>query len=155
MKKEKIVQTAGRNQLNNFSPMFAHLNDDVLFGEVWNEKALSVKTQCIITVVALMSSGITDSSLQYHLQNAKNNGVSKEEIAAIITHTTMYTGWPRGWAVFRLAMQVIAHSRNPQNELAVTCCNLAELYDRQDPEDPRARRVSGHICKYGIIWYNR
>ena len=106
MKKEKIVQTAGRNQLNSFSPMFAHLNDDVLFGEVWNEKALSVKTQCIITVVALMSSGITDSSLQYHLQNAKNNGVSKEEIAAIITHTTMYTGWPQGWAVFRLAMQV-------------------------------------------------
>ena len=38
---------------------------------------------------------------------------------------------------FRLALQVIAHSRNPQNELAVTCCNLAELYDRQDPEDPR------------------
>ena len=38
---------------------------------------------------------------------------------------------------FRLALQVIAHSRNPQNELAVTCCNLAELYDRQDSEDPR------------------
>ena len=111
MKKEKIVQTAGRNQLNSFSPMFAHLNDDVLFGEVWNEKALSVKTQCIITVVALMSSGITDSSLQYHLQNAKNNGVSKEEIAAIITHTTMYTGWPKGWAVFRLAMQVWGEER--------------------------------------------
>lgn len=105
-KNEKIVQTAGRNQLGEFAPMFAHLNDDVLFGEVWNEDALPTKTKCIITVVALMSSGITDSSLLYHLQNAKNNGVSKKEIAAIITHTTMYTGWPKGWAVFRLAMQV-------------------------------------------------
>ena len=90
---EKIVQTAGRDQLGKFAPMFAHLNDDVLFGEVWNEEAIDVKTKCIITVVSLMASGITDSSLSYHLQNAKAHGVSKEEIAAIITHATMYVGW--------------------------------------------------------------
>ena len=103
---EKIVQTAGRAQLGDFAPMFAHLNDDVLFGEVWNEDAIDVKTKCIITVVSLMASGITDSSLTYHLQNAKAHGVSKEEIAAIITHATMYVGWPKGWAVFRLAKEV-------------------------------------------------
>ena len=103
---EKIVQTAGRDQLGEFAPMFAHLNDDVLFGEVWNEEAIDVKTKCIITVVSLMASGITDSSLTYHLQNAKAHGVTKEEIAAIITHATMYVGWPKGWAVFRLAKEV-------------------------------------------------
>lgn len=103
---EKIVQTAGHEQLGEFSPMFAHLNDDILFGEVWNEQAISVKTKCIITVVSLMASGITDSSLGYHLMNAKKNGVTKEEIAAIITHATMYAGWPKGWAVFRLAKDI-------------------------------------------------
>lgn len=103
---EKITQTAGREQLGDFAPMFAHLNDDVLFGEVWNESAIDVKTKCVITVVSLMASGITDSSLTYHLQNAKAHGVTKEEIAAIITHATMYTGWPKGWAVFRLAKEV-------------------------------------------------
>ena len=102
----KITQTAGRTQLGSFAPMFAHLNDDVLFGEVWNEETLDVKTRCIITVVSLMASGITDSSLGYHLQNAKNNGVTKEEIAAIITHATMYVGWPKGWAVFRQAKEI-------------------------------------------------
>jgi alkylhydroperoxidase/carboxymuconolactone decarboxylase family protein YurZ len=86
--------------------MFAHLNDDVLFGEVWNEEAIDVKTKCIITVVSLMASGITDSSLTYHLQNAKAHGVTKDEIAAIITHATMYVGWPKGWAVFRQAKDV-------------------------------------------------
>ena len=105
---EKITQNAGRQQLGDFSPMFAHLNDDVLFGEVWNENAIDVKTKCIVTVVSLMASGITDSSLRYHLENAKKNGVSREEIAAIITHCTMYTGWPKGWAVFRLAKEVWA-----------------------------------------------
>ncbi len=74
---EKIKQTAGREQLGDFSPMFAHLNDDVLFGEVWNEPVLDTKTKCIVTVVSLMASGITDSSLNYHLMNAKNNGVTK------------------------------------------------------------------------------
>ena len=103
---KKIVQTAGRDQLGEFAPMFAHLNDDVLFGEVWNEAAIDTKTKCIVTVVSLMASGITDSSLTYHLQNAKANGVTKEEIAAIITHATMYNGWPKGWAVFRLAKEV-------------------------------------------------
>lgn len=105
---KKIVQTAGREQLGEFAPMFAHLNDDVLFGEVWNDSAIDVKTRCIITVVSLMASGITDSSLRYHLENAKKNGVTKEEIAAIITHCTMYTGWPKGWAVFRQAKEVWA-----------------------------------------------
>ncbi len=103
---KKIVQTAGREQIGGFAPMFAHLNDDVLFGEVWNETAIDTKTKCIITVVSLMASGITDSSLTYHLQNAKAHGVSKEEIAAIITHATMYVGWPKGWAVFRQAKEV-------------------------------------------------
>ena len=103
---KKITQTAGRAQLGDFAPAFAHLNDDVLFGEVWNEEALDVKTKCIITVVSLMASGITDSSLGYHLQNARNNGVTKAEIAAIITHATMYVGWPKGWAVFRQAKEI-------------------------------------------------
>ena len=113
---EKITQTAGREQLGDFAPMFAHLNDDILFGEVWNESAIDVKTKCIITVVSLMASGITDSSLTYHLQNAKAHGVTKEEIAAIITHATMYTGWPKGWAVFRLAKEVWKENESATNE---------------------------------------
>ena len=101
-----IKQTAGRDQLGEFAPEFAHFNDDVLFGENWNNSDIDLKTRCIITVVALMASGITDSSLKFHLQNAKANGVNKEEIAAVITHVAFYAGWPKGWAVFNLAKEV-------------------------------------------------
>ena len=80
----KIVQTAGRNVLGEFAPQFAHFNDDVLFGENWNNEDIDVKTRSIITVVALMSQGITDSSLKFHLQNAKDHGVTQKEIVAII-----------------------------------------------------------------------
>ena len=34
----KIVQVAGRNALGEFAPEFAHFNDDVLFGENWNNQ---------------------------------------------------------------------------------------------------------------------
>ena len=103
---EKIIQTAGRDALSEFAPQFAHFNDDVLFGENWNDQNLDLKTRSIITVVALMSSGITDSSLIYHLENAQKHGVTQKEIASIITHTAFYVGWPKGWAVFRLAKEV-------------------------------------------------
>lgn len=103
-----IVQTAGRNALGEFAPEFAHYNDDILFGENWNNEDIDLKTRCIITVVALMASGITDSSLKYHLENAKKNGVTKKEIAAIITHVAFYVGWPKGWAVFNMAKEVWA-----------------------------------------------
>lgn len=103
---KKIIQTAGRDALSDFAAEFAHFNDDVLFGENWNNRDIDLKTRSIITVVALMSSGITDSSLKYHLMNAKNHGVSQKEIAAVITHTAFYAGWPKAWAVFNLAKEV-------------------------------------------------
>lgn len=103
---EKIIQTAGRDALGAFAPEFAHFNDDILFGENWNNRDIDVKTRSIITVVALMASGITDSSLVFHLQNAKDHGVTKKEIAAVITHVAFYAGWPKGWAVFNLAKDV-------------------------------------------------
>lgn len=80
----KIVQAAGRNALGEFAPEFAHFNDDVLFGKNWNNQDIDVKTRSIITVVALMASGVTDSSLKFHLQNAKAHGVAQKEIAAVI-----------------------------------------------------------------------
>ena len=103
---EKIVQTAGRDQLGEFAPEFAHFNDDILFGENWNNSDIDVKTRSIITVVALTSQGITDNSLKYHIMNAKNHGVSRKEMAAIITHVAFYAGWPKAWAVFNLAKEV-------------------------------------------------
>lgn len=102
---EKV--TAGRDALGEFAPKFAELNDDVLFGEVWSrEDKLSVRDRSIVTIVALMASGILDSSLQFHLQNAKNHGVTKEEITEILTHAAFYAGWPKAWAAFRMAKEI-------------------------------------------------
>ncbi|WP_300626566.1 carboxymuconolactone decarboxylase family protein [uncultured Megasphaera sp.] len=105
----KIVQTAGRDQLGEFAPEFARYNDDILFGEVWsrNDK-LSLRDRSIVTVCALISSGVIDSSLKYHLATAKKNGVTQEEMAEIITQLGFYAGWPKAWAAFNMAKEVYA-----------------------------------------------
>ena len=102
-------QTAGRKQLGTFAPKFAELNDDVLFGEVWSrEDKLSLRDRSLVTICIFMGKGMVDSSLKYHLQNAKNNGITKEEMAEIVTHAAFYAGWPNAWAVFNLAKEVYA-----------------------------------------------
>lgn len=99
--------TAGRDELGAFAPKFAELNDDVLFGQVWSrEEQLSPRDRSLITVSALMASGILDSSLQYHIQTAKENGVTKEEMAEVLTQLAFYAGWPKAWAAFRMAKEV-------------------------------------------------
>ena len=104
-----VKQTAGRDALNDFAPKFAELNDDVLFGEVWSrEDKLGLKTRSIVTITALISKGITDSSLKYHLSTARANGVTKTEMAEILTHLAFYAGWPNAWAAFRMAKEVYA-----------------------------------------------
>lgn len=107
MAQQKIVQTAGREALGEFAPEFAHLNDDILFGEVWSRNdLLSLRDRSLVTVTCLISQGITDSSLTYHLQEAKKNGITRIEISEIITHIAFYAGWPKAWAAFRQAKEV-------------------------------------------------
>lgn len=96
-------QDAGRKKLSDLAPKFAELNDDVLFGEVWSRTdKLSLKERSIVTVTCLISRGIIDNSLKSHLMNAKNNGVSKEEMVELITQLAFYAGWPLAWAAFPL-----------------------------------------------------
>lgn len=102
-----VKQTAGRDQLGDFAPKFAELNDDVLFGEVWSrEDKLSLRDRSLVTVTALMAQGLIDDSFRYHLMTAKSNGITKEEIAEIVTHAAFYCGWPKAWAVFKTAKEI-------------------------------------------------
>ena len=102
-----VKQTAGRMQLGEFAPKFAELNDDVLFGEVWSrEDKLSLRDRSVVTVVCLMSQGLVDDSFKYHLESAKNNGITQEEMAEILTYAAFYAGWPKAWAAMKMAKEV-------------------------------------------------
>lgn len=111
-----VKQTAGKEKLGDFAPKFAEINDDILFGEIWSrEDKLSLRDRSLITICIFMGKGLVDNSLKYHLINARKNGITKEEMAEIITHAAFYAGWPNAWAVFDLAKEVYADDEQKGN----------------------------------------
>lgn len=103
----KITQTAGRDALGDFAPEFARYNDDILFGEVWSRNdILSLHDRSIVTISALVGSGVLTDALKYHIRTAKANGVTKDEMVEIVTQLAFYVGWPKAWAVFPMVKEV-------------------------------------------------
>lgn len=148
----KIQQTAGRDALGEFAPEFAHLNDDILFGEVWSRNdLLSLRDRSIVTVVSLMSQGLTDSSFKYHLESAKKNGVTRTEMAEILTHAAFYAGWPKAWAAFRMAKEVW------DGDAESVAAGSAEAYAQTiffpvgQPNDAYARYFTGQSYLASIV----
>lgn len=135
-----VKQTAGRRDLGEFAPKFAELNDDVLFGEVWSrEDKLSLRDRSLVTVVSLMSQGLVDPSFQYHLMSAKNNGITRTEIAEILTHAAFYAGWPKAWAAFRMAKEVWNNDENGADDMA----GRGGMFGLGEPNDAYAQYFIG------------
>ncbi len=136
-----VKQTAGRDALGTFAPKFAELNDDVLFGQVWNRTdKLSLRDRSLVTVTAHMAQGLTDSSFRYHLTTARQNGVTREEIAEILTHAAFYAGWPKAWAAFNMAKEVWAEEAGSDARSAHAA---AMVFPIGAPNDGFAQYFSG------------
>lgn len=137
-----IQQTAGREALGDFAPKFAQLNDDVLFGEVWNRtNQLSLRDRSLVTVTALLAQGLTDSSFRYHLVSAKKNGITKTEIAEILTHAAFYAGWSKAWAAFRMAKEVWEEKPSEDSEKEAHASSM--IFPIGQPNDAYARYFIG------------
>ena len=99
-------QTAGRDNLGKIAPLFAELNDDVLFGEVWSrEKELSPRDRSLITIAALFAQGLYPQ-LKSHLIMGKEHGLTRDEVVEVVTQLAFYCGWPKAWSTFPLIEEV-------------------------------------------------
>ena len=144
-----VKQTAGRDALGEFAPEFARLNDDVLFGEVWNrEEALCLRDRSLVTVVALMAQGLVDSSFRYHLTTARQNGITRGEIAEILTHAAFYAGWPKAWVAFRMAAEVWGQDGPEQDAMAAHQHKMA--FPIGKPNDGFAQYFTGQSYLYPV-----
>lgn len=139
-----VKQTAGRKELGEFAPKFAELNDDVLFGKVWSrEDKLSLRDRSLVTVTSLMSQGLIDSAFRYHLESAKKNGITKEEITEILTHNAFYAGWPKAWAAFRMAKEVWNEKNEETEDNTIEKHASSMIFPIGEPNDGFAQYFSG------------
>lgn len=133
-----MKQTAGRQQLGDIAPKFAELNDDILFGEVWSrDNLLNLRDRSLITVVVLITTGHYDNSLKYHMNNAKNNGITMSQMVEIITHLAFYAGWPKAWSAFPIMREVY------ENDLDSESQKFCPLFSIGQPNNAYARYFIG------------
>ena len=89
----------------DFAPKLVSLTDDVLFGDVWERKELTPRERSLITVAALITGGNSEQ-LPFHLNKAKENGLTETELKEVITHLAFYAGWPKAMSAITVAKQV-------------------------------------------------
>lgn len=97
--------TAAQRIMGDVAPKLAELTDRVLFGDVWQRPGLSQRDRSLITVAALIAMNRPEQ-LRSHMARARSNGVTREEIAEIITHLAFYTGWPNAITAVGVAREV-------------------------------------------------
>ena len=82
-----------RQLLGDTAPELVRLTDEVLFGQVWADPALSPRDRSLVTVAALTALHRPEQ-LNSHLRLALANGLRKDELVAAITQLAFYAGWP-------------------------------------------------------------
>jgi 4-carboxymuconolactone decarboxylase len=97
--------TNARKSFGDIAPHLAELTDKVLFGEVWANPVLSPRDRSLVTITSLISL-YRINELPFHLKKALENGVTKDEIIAAITHLAFYAGWPPAMTGMQIARKV-------------------------------------------------
>ena len=96
--------TVALKKLGNFAPKLVQLTDDVLFEDIWSRQELSPRDRSLITVASLLTGGNTEQ-LKSHLNLAKQNGLSEEELIEAMTHLAFYAGWPKAMSAMMVAKE--------------------------------------------------
>jgi 4-carboxymuconolactone decarboxylase len=104
---QKIEPSGAERMFGDFATGLVHFTDDVLFGEAWRRPQLSPRDRSLITVAALLTGGNAEQ-LTFHLQFAKDNGATEEELIEAITHLAFYAGWPKAFSAMAVAKQVFS-----------------------------------------------
>ena len=109
MPKEQPITEEMIKKIRDFAPKLMELNDEVLFGDIWERQGLSKRDRSLITVATLVAL-YRINELPFHNVRARGNGISKDELAELFTHLAFYAGWPNAMTAVRTAMEILAET---------------------------------------------
>jgi len=99
--------STAEKMIGNFAPKLVELTDRVIFDDVWERPELSKRDRCLITVAALIALNRPDQ-LRFHLNKARENGLTKDELVEVITHLAFYSGWPNAMTAIMIAKELFS-----------------------------------------------
>jgi len=99
------IPSAAQKLIGDIAPKLAELTDTVLFGDVWENPALSPRDRSLVTITSLISL-YRINELPFHTKKALENGVTKDQIIETITHLAFYAGWPPAMTALQIVRKV-------------------------------------------------
>jgi 4-carboxymuconolactone decarboxylase len=92
-------------ELGGVAPKFVQLTNDVVFDDLWRRSDLSLRDRSLVTIAALAATG-ADDQLDFYLRRGLDSGLTRSQIAEVVTHLGFYAGWTRATS----AMSAVARS---------------------------------------------
>ena len=100
-----IAPSSARDAVRGTVPKMIEVAEQVIYGDIWERPGLSKRDRSLIVVATLIST-YRPEQLRGHLARALDNGVTKDEIAEVITHLAFYAGWPASMTAANIAREV-------------------------------------------------
>jgi 4-carboxymuconolactone decarboxylase len=94
-----------RERVRGIVPKMIELSEQIIYGDIWERPGLSKRDRSLIVVATLIAT-YRPQQLKGHLGRALDNGITKDEIAGIITHLAFYSGWPASVTARRITAEV-------------------------------------------------
>ena len=162
----KAPPSAKRDRIKAFTPALVDYTNDVIYGDLWERKALSKRDRSLITVAALVAT-YRPEQLVSHLARAIDNGVTQEEITEVITHMAFYAGWPAAMSAAQVAYTVLVEGNEEMtmaNDVVVGFIGLGTMGGKMATNILKAgykvvvhdlqRQSAGHHLQAGAEWAN-
>jgi 4-carboxymuconolactone decarboxylase len=99
---DKSLSTA-----DDFNKPFQDMLNEFCWGAIWGDKTIPAKTRSTMNLSMLAALGRMHE-WELHLNGALNNGVTKDELRAVLHQIAIYSGFPAGVECFRIARKVLA-----------------------------------------------
>ncbi|MEN5083684.1 carboxymuconolactone decarboxylase family protein [Bosea sp. TWI1241] len=89
-----------------FMMSFQRATTSWAWGWAWGDPTLERRTRSMLNLAMLTALG-RSHEIKLHVKGALNNGLSVEEIKAVLLHATAYCGIPAGLDAFKAAHEVL------------------------------------------------
>lgn len=89
-----------------FGEELLEIGIDNVFGRLWARDGLSRRDRSLVTLGILIAQRATDE-LHFHVQIARNNGLTEDEIAEVVYHASGYAGFPAANTACKVAREAL------------------------------------------------
>jgi 4-carboxymuconolactone decarboxylase len=100
------IDSSPRGAARRFTPELADLVDSPLYDQIWSDERLSPRDRSIATLSALIALYRPDE-LRAHLRRGIDNGLTTDELSALITHLAFYAGFPAAISASAIAADTL------------------------------------------------